>query len=117
MSRIRPEVDEGEKLPETASWRKYQGAITSTKIPRQAKAYRHGMFGLRRPFERQARHRSHTNARPTAAPRSTPSFRASVARPTIRPASANETRWPRRPRAASHMAARPSGWYREKLSG
>ena len=34
----RPAPDEGDRLPKTASWRRYQGAITSRNRPKQAKA-------------------------------------------------------------------------------
>ena len=128
MKKTRPEAVDGERDPNTASWRSHHGAITRTNSadagdgggerdgrPSGWPSAPDGAAGARP--ARQARQRSQTNARPSAPRTSRPSFRDSVAIPASSPARAKDRGEPRRPRAPIHSAAATSGWNSEKLSG
>src|SRR5205809_1722159 len=86
QSALPPEVV-GEIEPNVTSWRANHGPITTRYRAKQPTAARHGSCGARRPPESQARPRSQANTSPTARPRMKPSFRASDARPTRKPAA------------------------------
>ena len=105
-----PDADEGEMEPKTASWRANHGARTAMKSAKQATAAQRGIAGRREPPLRQAAQRSQAKASASAAPTRTPSLRASVARPTRSPPSANAARVPRSPRAPIQSAPATSGW-------
>ncbi len=81
----------------------------------QAAAARTEMCG--RSPRRQARTRSMTKTRPTAAPSRKASLRAIEASPTRSPAAAYDFVSPRSPRAANHRVAATSGWKIAKFSG
>ncbi len=110
MKRTFPDADDGEIDPKTASWRASQGATTARKSAKHATAAQAGMAGRRAPRLRHAAQRSQAKAIARAAPTSTPSLRARVARPTSRPPRAKARALPRRPRAPIQSAAATSGW-------
>ena len=113
MNSTLPDAVEGDSVPNTASWRRYQGAITTANRATAPSAAASGIRAGRAgepPEARSVRQRSHRKVAPRTASTSTPSLRDSVARPASRPASANARAFPRSPREASHSAPATSGW-------
>ena len=120
MNSTLPDAVDGESVPNTASWRRYQGTTATANRPTAPSAAASGIRAGRRgspPDPRTVRQRSHRNVAPSTARTSTPSLRESVARPARSPARAKDRALPRRPRAARNSAPATSGWYSEKLSG
>ena len=113
MNRTLPDAVDGESVPNTASWRRYQGttatANSATAPSAAASGIRAGRLGSP-PDPRTVRQRSHRNVAPSTARTSTPSLRESVARPASSPARAKARALPRRPRAARNSDPATSGW-------
>ena len=102
---------DGAMLPKTSSWRYSHGPTTTAKSAAQP-------IAAVQPMTRLCRgHSSHRNASAKGTPSSTPSERASVARPTTRPPATKARRLPCRPLAHSHSASAPRVMNRPKLSG
>ncbi len=113
MNSTLPEAVDGDSVPNTASWRRYQGAITTANSPTAPSAAANGTRAGRGPSppnEIRVRSRSHSHAAPSTAITSTPSLRESVASPASSPAAANARAFPRIPRAARNSAPATSGW-------